>query len=247
MRPRFDHPTVVAYLALFAALGGGAYAATSVTSNPAPAAKAKKHATSSGRGPRGKRGPKGDRGPRGLQGLKGEQGIQGLQGDRGLQGPVATWQSDTVTTTQGITTASPSTIPLGDLATPGPQVTVTVPGSGLMEVYAQADFDNGTHGSGVVGLSVDGNLNMVGCFGNKPGYLIAGPVNGTATGATAAGGGAAATDCGVLIPQGQPSSIMIHTTPGAHTFKLVYAAASNSGGAATTNFSNRMLAVAPRP
>jgi hypothetical protein len=167
------------------------------------------------------------------------------QGPPGPVGPVAKWKTATVAATQGITTSAISPTPLGDLATPGPQANVTVPTSGLAEVYAKVDF-SGNQASGSVGLSVDGNLNHVGCFDTLPGYLINGPNGGSATGATAAGGGDG-QDCGVLAPDGAPSSVMIHTTPGPHTFKLVYSGVSMAGAPRTINFSNRFLAVAPRP
>jgi Collagen triple helix repeat (20 copies) len=102
------HSTAVAYLALFAALGGSAYAAVTVTG------KSIKDGTVTGkdvknrslgtnklstkavsslagqRGPAGLQGPqgeKGDRGPAGHTGPNGETGPAGPQGPQGQQGP----------------------------------------------------------------------------------------------------------------------------------------------------------------
>jgi Collagen triple helix repeat (20 copies) len=109
------HSSAVAYLALFAALGGSAYAAVTVTG------KNIKDGTVTGRdvknrslgtsklsakavsslagqrgpaGPEGPAGPKGDRGPAGLAGPKGETGPQGPQGPAGPAGPsgISGWQ-----------------------------------------------------------------------------------------------------------------------------------------------------------
>jgi len=109
------HTTAVAYLALFAALGGSAYAAVTVTG------KNIKDGTVTGRdvrnaslgtselsatavssltgqpGPAGPQGPKGDsgeRGPTGPQGPKGDNGPAGPQGPAGPPGPsgISGWQ-----------------------------------------------------------------------------------------------------------------------------------------------------------
>jgi hypothetical protein len=91
---------LVAYLALFCALGGSAYAAGKITSKQiAPGAIKSKHvkdgSLTSGdlaagvitRGAAGETGPQGPAGPQGPQGPAGPQGEQGLQGERGPQGP----------------------------------------------------------------------------------------------------------------------------------------------------------------
>jgi Collagen triple helix repeat (20 copies) len=100
-----SHSTAVAYLALFAALGGTAYAAVTVTG------KNIKDGTVTGRdvknrslgtnelsatalgsfkgqpGPAGPQGPKGDRGEQGPAGPKGDTGPAGPKGDTGPGGP----------------------------------------------------------------------------------------------------------------------------------------------------------------
>jgi len=99
------HTTAVAYLALFAALGGTAYAAVTVTGKDIKngtitgkdvknrsLGKSKLSATALGsltgeRGPQGPQGPQGLRGPAGQTGLQGDTGPEGKQGPQGLQGP----------------------------------------------------------------------------------------------------------------------------------------------------------------
>ena len=95
VRVRVSHTTVVAYLALFIALGGSGYAATQLGGHApravaqaarAPSVKVRCSATRSGHkvacqvvrgsgvGPRGPRGPRGSQGPRGLPGNNGAAG-----------------------------------------------------------------------------------------------------------------------------------------------------------------------------
>ena len=93
------HGTAVAYLALFAALGGSAYAAVTVTG------KNIKDGTITGRDVKnrslgtskltatavsslvGRQGPAGPQGPKGDTGLKGDTGATGPQGPAGPAGP----------------------------------------------------------------------------------------------------------------------------------------------------------------
>jgi Collagen triple helix repeat (20 copies) len=99
------HSTVVAYLALFAALGGSAYAAVTVTGKNIKdgtitgrdvknrsLGTTKLSATAVGsltgsRGPAGPEGPQGPQGPRGAQGPAGPIGETGPKGDSGPGGP----------------------------------------------------------------------------------------------------------------------------------------------------------------
>jgi hypothetical protein len=93
------HTTVVAYLALFAALGGSAYAAVTVTgkniqdgtitgkdvkNRSLGKSKLSRTALSSLTGARGPAGPQGEPGPKGAPG---EQGPAGPAGEPGPQGP----------------------------------------------------------------------------------------------------------------------------------------------------------------
>jgi hypothetical protein len=84
---------VVALIALFAALGGGAYAALKLPKNSVGAAQIKKGAVTptklspSTKAVLATKGPKGDTGATGVQGPKGDTGPRG---DTGPQGPGAT-------------------------------------------------------------------------------------------------------------------------------------------------------------
>jgi hypothetical protein len=103
------HTTAVAYVALFAALGGSAYAAVTVTgknikngtitgkdvkNRSLGTSKLTPTAVSSligERGPQGSQGPRGERGergPAGFSGLPGPKGDSGPEGPQGPQGPV---------------------------------------------------------------------------------------------------------------------------------------------------------------
>jgi hypothetical protein len=100
-----SHGTAVAYLALFAALGGTAYAAVTVTgknikdgtitgkdvkNRSLGTSKLSATAVSSltgARGPEGPQGPQGQRGPQGPAGPIGQPGPQGEAGPAGSQGP----------------------------------------------------------------------------------------------------------------------------------------------------------------
>jgi hypothetical protein len=92
------HGTAVAYLALFAALGGSAYAATSVTGadikdRTVTGSDIKNRSIGSGKlsataraSLTGKQGPAGSRGPKGERGEPGPTGPQGPAGPAGLNG-----------------------------------------------------------------------------------------------------------------------------------------------------------------
>jgi Collagen triple helix repeat (20 copies) len=102
------HSTAVAYLALFAALGGSAYAAVTVTGKNikdgtvtgrdvknsslgtnklSPTAVSSLSGQPGAAGPQGEKGEPGPAGPTGPVGPKGETGPAGPQGYQGLQGP----------------------------------------------------------------------------------------------------------------------------------------------------------------
>jgi hypothetical protein len=77
---------VIALIALFVALGGTGYAATTLTNNDGAAVAAARRHRRSLRGPRGFRGRTGPQGPAGPQGPQGPQGAQGSQGPAGAPG-----------------------------------------------------------------------------------------------------------------------------------------------------------------
>jgi hypothetical protein len=96
LRPRLTYANVIATLALFLALGGGAYAALKLPKNSVGSKQIKKNAVTSTKVKNGSllprdfkpgllpAGPAGDRGP---QGLQGEKGAKGDNGDTGPRGP----------------------------------------------------------------------------------------------------------------------------------------------------------------
>jgi hypothetical protein len=101
IRPRFNHATIVAYLALFVALGGGAIAATGLTGGGEvhacvdgeghltvikPGAGCGKHRRQIAWGLRGPQGVAGQPGAAGQQGASGPQGASGSQGAQGAPG-----------------------------------------------------------------------------------------------------------------------------------------------------------------
>jgi hypothetical protein len=92
----FKHPaTIIAALALFVALGGGAWAGalisgSKIKNHSIPARKLTKSAI---RSLRGKRGPAGLRGPKGDTGAPGPKGDQGPVGPQGPGGKIVTWDA----------------------------------------------------------------------------------------------------------------------------------------------------------
>ena len=111
---RLTYANVVATLALFVALGGGAYAATKLPKNSVGAAQIKKNAVTSAKvkdgsllardfganqlprgadgaqGPAGTPGPKGDTGAQGAPGVPGDPGKDGINGSARAYGRVST-------------------------------------------------------------------------------------------------------------------------------------------------------------
>jgi hypothetical protein len=91
---RFTYANVVATLALFVALGGGAYAATQLKKNSVGtrqlkngAVTALKLATTAQATLRGAPGPRGEAGPKGEAGAAGAPGAAGVEGAPGHEGP----------------------------------------------------------------------------------------------------------------------------------------------------------------
>jgi hypothetical protein len=100
IRSKFTYANVIATIALFAALGGGAYAATQLPKNSVGTAQIKNNAVTPAKlsqsaeagmqgptGPKGATGTQGPIGATGPRGEKGDQGDRGLEGQRGLEGP----------------------------------------------------------------------------------------------------------------------------------------------------------------
>jgi hypothetical protein len=136
--------------------------------------------------------------------------------------------------TAAVTTTSTSYEPLAG----GPSVSVTVPPSGVIDVAAQATLLNASTSDGAVALYEDGAPvpGQADCTGVDPGLFAIPAGAGELAGGTPAGFGVA------CVTLGAPGEVVFHTSPGAHTYGLRYAA---SGG--TAAFSNRRLYVTPRP
>jgi hypothetical protein len=118
-RPRVNHATIVAYLALFVALGGGAYAALKLPKNSVGSKQIKANAVRSSKvkdgsllagdfkagqlpaGPAGLQGLPGARGDKGDPCLASDPSCKGPKGDTGAQGPGtisinASWSRDSI-------------------------------------------------------------------------------------------------------------------------------------------------------
>jgi hypothetical protein len=130
----------------------------------------------------------------------------------------------------------------------GPSVTITVPPSGLIEVWAQATMTDGA-----VSL-FEGNQQVpdqdpngfCGGGGTPPpaGPLLSLPGGGPPGPATlSTPGGPSFLGCG---SGGPPSSVLLTATPGERTFSLRYASCG-CNAPTPAEISGRFLAVAPRP
>jgi hypothetical protein len=130
----------------------------------------------------------------------------------------------------------------------GPSVDVTVPASGLIEVWAQAR----TNESGAVSLFEDGKpmagqLELEPC-GGKPGAGIlfsGGPVESEPT--LLIGTPGTITVAGICATLGPPGPVLFQTTPGQHSYELRYESCGCAGPSTPVTFSDRRLFVAPRP
>jgi hypothetical protein len=130
----------------------------------------------------------------------------------------------------------------------GPAVTVDVPASGLVEIWASVRFDDPSDGQ--VALYEDGQRVPI------PGQELICAPNGTIGDVLisfAGGPGSAQTmstpptpifgfGCGTA--GGVPGSMLFERTPGAHTYELRYADCGCDGG--TASFSERLLRAAGR-
>jgi hypothetical protein len=144
---------LVAYLALFCALGGSAYAAGKITSKQiAPGAVKSKQVkdgtitstdlasgviTRGGEGERGPAGPAGPQGDAGPQGAQGATGAEGPQGERGPAGPTfGESKTDDTTRLVGCTSSVVTELP----------VHVSTPSRLFVEGTGHFDFDPGEQG-----------------------------------------------------------------------------------------------------
>jgi hypothetical protein len=163
------HSTAVAYLALFAALGGSAYAAVTVTGKNikdgtvtgrdvknASLGKNKLSATavSSLTGQPGPTGPQGPNGDRGAQGPAGPTGTTGPKGESGTAGP------------QGLVgPPGPSGISGWEYRVSSPGVSIPGNGGG----HAQVDCPNGKKALGGGGGTASYDVHLVSSTPTDPG------------------------------------------------------------------------------
>lgn len=168
----------------------------------------------------------------------GPTGATGAAGPAGATGPSAgAVQSDSVAA--AVTTEEEEFTQLPG----GPKVTVTVPSSGLIEVWGQATMSD----AGAVSLYEDGQ--------QMPGQNeFEFCVNAGSGGALFAAGGigppGAATlgtpsPSGLCGTEGPPGSVLFQTTPGSHTYELRYELLE-CGCAPEVTFTDRLLRIAPR-
>ena len=182
-----------------------------------------------------------DLNPRAVTALRGAKGDAGPPGLRGPEGAGIRFAFAQVATGE-TTTATDET----DLATPGPEVRVVVPPSGLIEIFAAADIQVSGGGFGVVTLTEDGvPMPGVRCLGDEYGGILM--AQGMTPGGrgnivyTAPGPNNAAAQCSSAY--WQPGALMVATTPGPHTYRLKY----EIRGATSATFYDRRLWIAPRP
>jgi len=125
----------------------------------------------------------------------------------------------------------------------GPSVTVNVPPTGLIQVWAQALVE----GEGAVSL-YEGNQPVEGqaidCNGVKDVLFAAEPPPGEPV---LAGTPAAYSITGACATLGAPGPVLFRTTSGEHTFELRYAACSCGGPPEEATFAERRLYVQPLP
>jgi hypothetical protein len=152
IRSGLSYANVMATVAVFLALGGGAYAAIHLPKNSVGSKQIKRNAVTSAKvknrsllaadfkagelpaGGQGVQGPKGDPGPLGLMGPMGAKGDKGDHGDQGVQGPgaipILATGTSAISGPQPLATVGPWTLTLTcDANTPNAEVRVTGPGT----------------------------------------------------------------------------------------------------------------------
>jgi hypothetical protein len=202
-------------------------------------------------GPQGKTGATGPAGPNGAAGQAGQAGPAGpagAAGAAGAQGPIGPQgeppKIQFASVSGGVTTDQDTYQDLG-----GPSLTVDVPASGLVEVWAQVGLDVN---AGAVAL-YDGASPAAGqdptiCGpqgpGGPPGIIFADPTSVPATPPVTVGTGTTPGifACGSLGP---PAPLLFQMSQGTHTLSLRYASCGCPGG--DPEFSNRKLWASPRP
>jgi hypothetical protein len=128
----------------------------------------------------------------------------------------------------------------------GPSVAVTVPPTGLVQIWAQATVDG--EDEGAVSLYEDGQpvAGQAECGDTKGVLFAASPI----TPGEPLLVGTPASQPGIIgcATLGAPGPVLFRSTTGEHTFELRYAACSCTGGPAEEmTFSERRLVVQPLP
>jgi hypothetical protein len=168
----------------------------------------------------------------------GQAASQATSAAAGAQAAIDSTRIRTASVAGSATTESEEFVALAG----GPSVQVTVPSSGLIEVWAQVTID----GDGAVSLFEDGRA-LTGqselCSPDEEvGVLFSVPNAGEPlTVATPAGAGVGL--CGSV---GAPSPVLFQTTPGTHTYELRYASCGCGDAGEPVTFSDRRLFVGPR-
>lgn len=168
LHARLSYANVIATIALFVALGGGAYAATQLPKNSVGAKQLKKSAVNSakvkdaslmgkdfkpGQLPAGARGPEG---PRGAAGQRGPEGDRGETGQTGPRGPSNAYVDSTAT--QITIASSPGTL----------AATLAVP-AGTWAVFGRVNvFNNGIIATGDCSISAGATKLDTGLFKLQP-------------------------------------------------------------------------------
>jgi hypothetical protein len=155
------------------------------------------------------------------------------------QGGIASTRVEASVASAPVTTTSAELVQLAG----GPAVQVTVPSSGLIEVWAQATVD----GEGKVALFEDGQLlpGQADCLeGEGPGVLFSNI--GSIEDGVVLSTPAALSLSGICATLGPPGPVLFQTTPGAHTYELRYARCGCKEAPEEVTFSNRRLFVGPR-
>jgi hypothetical protein len=148
---------VVALVALFVALGGGAYAALKLPANSVGAAQLKKSAVTptklspaaktalSTPGPKGEAGARGPEGPRGEAGPRGDSGTKGDTGPRGEVGPKGdTGPGASILNYDEVASATPTAKTLGTVLGVTFAATCSIPAAGEAEVKVLVSTSDGS-------------------------------------------------------------------------------------------------------
>ncbi|MGH2960733.1 MAG: hypothetical protein ACRDL3_00860 [Solirubrobacterales bacterium] len=138
-----------------------------------------------------------------------------------------------------VTTTSESYVSRG-----GPTVTVTVPASGMIEVWAQ--FDTTDADGGAISLYEDGQQvpGQADCDPDVQNSLALVEGGGGPPGNPITAGTPAALDVALgCLTTGAPGPVLFQRPPGEHTYELRYADPCPCVGSV---FSNRILRIAPR-